>query len=180
MTQTAGAPGRAPGAEEPEPRSSPLVPVRTGLVVAVVFVLGLLVGALTVGLLGSDPVVVGTAESPRGAGAVSGPSLPEEDAAAQFVVSGACLGAVNAAQDTLLLVDDVGRGVAELDAAALDETVRRLMPLQTRLENGLEDCRVAVEVSGGGLGEPEGSAPSPADPSETSPSTSPSSPSADD
>ena len=118
-------------------------------------------GAITVGLLGGDPVVVtspGTAPDGGGAGA----PLPAGDAAASFVVSGACLSAVNAAQDTALLVDDVARGAAELDAAALDETVRRLMPLQTRLETGLDACRASVAVSGGAAG---GSATAPATPS---------------
>ena len=162
MTQTAETPGPAPGDPAPDPGRSPLAPLRTGFVAAVVFVAGLAVGAVVAGLMAADPVVVRTAEGPVAGDAATGPTLPAEDAAAQFVVSGACLSAVNAAQDTLLLVDDVGRGAAELDAAALDETVRRLMPLQTRLQSGLQACRVAVEVSGGGTGTDE-----PADPSGT-------------
>ena len=138
MTQT-------PEATEPGAAPSRLAPVRTGFVAAVVFVVGLAVGAVLAGFLAADPVVVRAAEGPVPGDAATGPSLPAEDAAAQFVVSGACLSAVNAAQDTLLLVDDVDRGAAELDAAALDETVRRLMPLQTRLQTGLEACRVATE-----------------------------------
>jgi hypothetical protein len=161
MTQTAEG-------TEPGPAPSRLAPVRAGFVAAVVFVAGLAVGALVAGFFAADPVVVRAADGPVAGDAAAGPSLPAEDAAAQFVVSGACLSAVNAAQDTLLLVDDIGRGAAELDAAALDETVRRLMPLQTRLQSGLEACRVATEVSGGSgrgdPGEPSGSpAPSPSD-----------------
>ena len=154
MTQPAETPGPAPEDAGPDPGRSPLAPVRTGFVAAVVFVVGLAIGAVVAGLLGADPVVVRVSEGPVAGDAATGPTLPAGDAAAQFVVSGACLSAVNAAQDTLLLVDDVGRGAADLDAAALDETVRRLMPLQTRLQSGLEACRVATEISGGGTGEP--------------------------
>jgi hypothetical protein len=162
MTQT-------PEDAGPGPAPSRLAPVRTGVVAALVFVVGLALGAVVAGFLAADPVVVRAADGPVAGDAATGPSLPAEDAAAQFVVSGACLSAVNAAQDTLLLVDDIGRGAAELDAAALDETVRRLMPLQTRLQSGLEACRVATEVTGGGTGtedpgDPSGSpAPSPSD-----------------
>ena len=174
MTQTVDDAGSAPAEEAagaPDGGLGRLLPVRAGLAAAVVFVLGLLVGALTVGVLGGDPVVV-RSETPADGGAASGPPLPAGDASARFVVSGECLSAVNAAQDTLLLVDDVGRGAAALDAAALDETVRRLMPLQTRLQSGLEACRGAVEVSGGGAGTEEPGAPS-------TPSGSPASPSGD-
>lgn len=155
-----------PESAEPAPAPSRLAPLRTGFVAAVVFVAGLAVGAVVAGFLAADPVVVRAADGPVAGDAATGPSLPAEDAAAQFVVSGACLTAVNAAQDTLLLVDDVAQGAADLDAAALDETVRRLMPLQTRLQSGLEACQVATEVSGGSEepGEPSGSpAPSPSD-----------------
>lgn len=170
MTQTVEEPGPTPAEEaagEPDGPLARLLPVRAGLAAAAVFVLGLLVGGFTAGVLGGDPVVVQTSESPVD-GAVPGPSVPAGDAAAQFVVSGACLSAINAAQDTALLVDDVARGAAGLDAAALDETVRRLMPLQTRLESGLAACQVDVDVTGGGTGA-EGSAVPSAGPSPSAP-----------
>ena len=176
MTQTVDDPGSAPAEDAaggPEGGLGGLLPVRAGLAAAAVFVLGLLVGALAVGVLGGDPVVVQTSATLPDGDAATGPTLPAEDAAAQFVVSGACLTAVNAAQDTLLLVDDVGRGAADLDAAALDETVRRLMPLQTRLESGLEACRGAVEVTGGGAG------PGPGDSSTAPPPDAPDPPTGD-
>jgi hypothetical protein len=142
-------------------RRLPLLgPLRTGAVVALAFVAGLLVGAVAVGLLSPGPVVVaspgeaGPADDEGAAG-----TLPPEDATVEFVVSGACLGSVNAAQDTLVVLGDVGDAAAELDAARLDEIVRRLMPLQRRLESGLEACRVATEVDAGGPAGTEASAP---------------------
>ena len=167
MAHTTETPVPPPDTARPRGALSRLAAVRSGLLAAVVFVLGLLVGALTVGLLDEGPVVVTTSESPEDGAAPAGPSLPDEDASARFVVSGACLRAVNAAQDTLSLLDDVGQAAAELDAATLDEIVRGLMPLQTRLQTGLEACQVAAEVSGG-AGEP--GSPS-ADPSSGAPSS---------
>ncbi len=167
MTHTTGTPVPSPDTAPPRSARERLAAVRSGVLAAVVFVLGLLAGALTLGLLDEDPVVVTTSETPDAGAVPAGPSLPNEGASAQFVVSGACLRAVNAAQDTLLLVDDLGQAAAELDAAALDEIVRGLMPLQTRLQTGLAACEVATEVTGG-AGEP-GSPP--AGPSSAAPSS---------
>jgi hypothetical protein len=160
-------------ATDTTPREDPatgrrLRPVRSGLVAAVAFVLGLLAGAVTVGLLAEGPLVIASPEEegidpvPPGGGA-----LPAEDASAEFLVSGACFGAVNAAQDTLVLVDDIGDAAAELDAARLDEIVRRLMPLQTRIERGIEACEASAVVEGrpGPGAEPTG----PAEPGEDEP-----------
>jgi hypothetical protein len=165
MTHTTGTPD-PPDTAPPRGALERLAAVRSGVLAAVVFVLGLLVGALTIGLLDEDPVVVTSSETPDAGAASAGPSLPDEGASARFVVSGACLRAVNAAQDTLLLVDDLGQAAAELDAAALDEIVRALMPLQTRLQTGLDACEVATDATGG-AGEPGGApaSPSPAIPS---------------
>lgn len=165
MTQIPESPEPGPEQAAPGRSGSLLAPVRSGFVAAVAFVAGLAVGGVVAGLMAADPVVVRASEGPVAGDAATGPTLPAEDAAAQFVVSGACLSAVNAAQDTLLLVDDIGRGAAEFDAAALDETVRRLMPLQTRLQSGLDACQVAVDVSGGtGTEEPSGSSAAPTTP----------------
>jgi hypothetical protein len=141
-------------------RRSRAAPVRTGVLVAVVFVVGLLAGAMTVAVLDDEPVVVETAAAPEAGEGAAGPSFSPGDASAEFVVSGACLTAVNAAQDTLLVVDDLGEAAAELDAARLDEIVRQLMPLETRLQRGLEACRLATEVDPGGQ-QPAGSPPPP-------------------
>ncbi|MCV2490369.1 hypothetical protein OF117_13455 [Geodermatophilus sp. YIM 151500] len=145
MARTADQTGQAP----PAARGRGLGPVRAGLLAAVVFVAGLVAGGLAVGLLSAGPVVVEAGPGGAGEGGVPGGALPPEGASAQFVVNGPCLGAVNAAQDTFLVLDDLGRAAADLDAAALDEVVRRLIPLQDRLETGLDACRVSTEVGPG-------------------------------
>ncbi len=165
MTTRTETPAPPPETAPPRGVLARLAAARFGLMAAAVFVFGLLVGALAVGLLDQDPVAVTTSETPPEDAAPGVPSLPGENASARFVVSGACLRAVNAAQDTLLLVDDIGQAAAELDAATLDEIVRGLMPLQTRLETGLDACEVATEVTEG-AGEPGSS---PAGPSSAAP-----------
>jgi hypothetical protein len=123
--------------------------IRWGLIAGAVFVLGLVVGALTVSLLADSPPVVDTADGTSGDDARDRSPLPGDDVSAEFVVSGACLSAVNAAQDTLLVLDDVGEAAAELDAARLDVIVRGLMPLENRLQAGLDECRAATAVDAG-------------------------------
>ena len=167
MTHRTETPVPSPDTAHPRGAFTRLAAVRSGVLAAVVFVFGLLVGALSVVLLNEDPVVVTTSDTPNDGPVPRPPSLPDEDASAQFVVSGACLRAVNAAQDTLLLIDDLGQAAAELDAATLDQIVRGLMPLQTRLQTGLDACEVATEVNGG-AGEP---GTPPAGPSSTAPSS---------
>jgi hypothetical protein len=137
-------------ATAPDPaRPGPVAAVRTGLIAAVALVLGLFAGALVVGLLAeTDPPVAARADGPA-AGEVPGGDLPEGGASAGFVVNGPCLGAVNAAQDAYLVMDDLGAAAAALDAARLDEVVRRLQPLQARLQDDLDACRVSTELAGG-------------------------------
>ena len=164
MTRTPQTPDPFPDAPPRRSWKDRLLPVRSGVLAGAVFVVGLLVGALAVGLLPDEPVVVVTEDSPE-ADALNTAPAPSEDASARFLVSGACLGAVNAAQDTLILLDDVGEAAAELDAARLDEIVRGLMPLQNRLQNGLAECQLATEFDPGAT--PEPSPRSPASPEPT-------------
>jgi hypothetical protein len=76
-------------------------------------------------------------------------------------VNAACLRAINAAQDIADSVDDLGAAAAALDAARLDEVVRRLQPLQQRLQESSADCEVSGSSTGGRT--PTTSTPSPTD-----------------
>jgi hypothetical protein len=120
------------------------------------FVLGVLAGALLVGLLGQDPPT-----APVGQGAPPTETAPGSrppstaDPTDGTQVNAACLRAINAAQDIAAAVDDVGAAAAALDAARLDEVVRRLQPLQQRLEENTADCQVAQPATG----EPEPTSP---------------------
>jgi len=116
------------------------------------FLLGLLVGAVAIGLFSAgSPVPQG-----GGAAATAGPgggAGGRTDAAAgatgELVVNDACLRAINAAQDTVDVVDDLAEAVAEFNAARLDEVVRRLQPLEQRLTENVESCEVVGQVPSG-------------------------------
>ncbi len=127
---------------------------RTGLVLAVVFALGLVAGAVTVGLLGGTaaPATV-PAEEPVEGGLLPDVAVPT--AGTQFRVTPPCLRAVNAAQDASAAVEDLGEAAAALDAARLDEVVRRLQPLQAQLEADLAACQVTP------VDDPAGETPAP-------------------
>ena len=111
------------------------------------FVLGLVTGVLLLGLLGQDPPVA--ASPPE---AVGGPAEPSKSPAGPTSVvqlNEACLRAINAAQDIAGTVEDLGAAAAVLDAAQLDEVIRRLQPLQERLQENTADCEATGSVPTG-------------------------------
>jgi hypothetical protein len=163
MTQAGSTAAEQPDAETEAPASpaggaapphrGPVAGLRTGLVIAAVFVLGLTLGAMVVGLL-SDAATLPTAD--QAAADLQDGNLVGSDldpGAGPFEVNGACLGAVNAAQDAYATMDELGQAAAGLDAAQLDEVVRRLQPLQQQLEEDVAACRV-TEVDNPSSGDP--------------------------
>ncbi|MGY1707409.1 hypothetical protein ACI79C_22840 [Geodermatophilus sp. SYSU D00697] len=114
------------------------------------FVVGLVAGALLVGLLGQDPPVPPTAQEPRPTSAPGSPPTEPADGTPETRVNAACLRAINAAQDIAAAVDDLGAAAAALDAARLDEEVRRLQPLQQRLRENSAGCEVTGPPPGRG------------------------------
>ena len=132
------------------------------------FVLGLAAGVLLVGLLGEDAPVATTAQGAVASEPAAPPSGPAEPTG-RVVVNAACLRALNAARDIAATVDDLGAAAAALDAAQLDEVVRRLQPLQQRLQ----DETAACEATGSA---PTGTAPSTGTIPPTPASTAPASP----
>jgi hypothetical protein len=119
----------------------------SGWLAAGTFVVGLVAGALLGGLLGQDPPVAPTAQEAQPTGAA--PGSPPTGTADGTRVNAACLRAINAAQDIAATVDDLGAAAAALDAARLDEVIRRLQPLQQRLQENSADCEVAGPPTGG-------------------------------
>lgn len=133
------------------------------------FVLGLAAGVLLVGLLGEDAPVATTAQG----AVVSEPAAPPPGPAeptGPVVVNAACLRALNAARDIAATVDDLGAAAASLDAARLDEVVRRLQPLQQRLQAETAACEATGSVPTGTA------APSAPTTPPTTPPTAPASP----
>jgi hypothetical protein len=112
-----------------------------------VFVLGLLVGALMVGLLaGGSPVppgaAAGGATTPGAGGSAGATAESPSGATGELVVNDACLRAINAAQDTVDVVEGIGEAISAFNAARLDEIVRQLQPLQRRLQENVQACEV--------------------------------------
>ncbi len=141
----------------------------------VAFVVGLLAGALLVGLLSGGGTVI-----PAGTGDAAATTAPggadasPADPAGEVVVNAACLRTVNAAQDVFDVVDDLGEALSELNAGRLDQIVRQLQPLQDRLQVNLAECNVAAEISEVDEGEGIGpaaptTAPLPTEPPPTAP-----------
>lgn len=101
------------------------------------FVLGVVTGVLLLGLLGGDPPVAPPAQAATSAEASA--TVPA-DPTGPVELNEACLRALNAAQDIAAAVEDLGAAAAALDAAQLDEVIRRLQPLQARLQENTAAC----------------------------------------
>jgi hypothetical protein len=112
------------------------------------FVLGVVAGVLLLGLLGEDPPVSPRAQAVATGSAEASPAAPA-DPTGRVELNEACLRAINAAQDIAAAVDDLGAAAAALDAAQLDEVVRRLQPLQERLRENTAACEASGSVPTG-------------------------------
>jgi hypothetical protein len=138
------------------------------------FVVGLVAGAVLVGLLSDGATVPpGTTvdAAPTGGGAEPAePDGAEESssgapggATGEVRVNASCLRTINAAQDVFEAVEDLGEALAGFNAGLLDEIVRELQPLQQRLQTNLEGCDVAADLPdlepGTGSASPTGGSP---------------------
>lgn len=105
------------------------------------FVVGLVAGVLLLGLLGQDPPpAVPTPGAATASGSGAPPPAPDEETG-RVEVNAACLRAINAAQDIAVAVEELGAAAAALDAAQLDAAIRRIQPLQARLQENTAACR---------------------------------------
>lgn len=142
-----------------QPTRSPVPRGRTSRAVrwwlaAVTFVVGLIVGGIAVGLVGTDPpsfsdgVAADTATPPASS---SPAATTSAGATAEVMVNDACLRALNAAQDIYGSVNDLARAAGDLDVARLDEVIRQLQPLQSRLLDNLNACEVQTRLPDGSV-----------------------------
>lgn len=118
---------------------------------AAAFVVGVAVGAVTVGLLseGSSDRQAMTAQDPTTA--TSNPTQTPDAASSaaasgQVTVNQACLDAVTAAQAAYSAIDDIAEAAQQLDARRLDEIVRSLQPLQDQLTDNVDACNITATL----------------------------------
>ena len=128
---------------------------------ALTFIIGGVVGVLTVGLLGitwPDFLSTQTGAAPATPPPTAGQSVP---VAASAQVNAACLRVINDAQDVSIMLSEVGPAATAVNLQQLDDIVRRLQSVQPRLKRDLSDCRVEPSAGGTPSAEPPTS-PTPA------------------
>ena len=110
------------------------------------FVAGVAIGILIVGFLDMSTSDFSAAQSAPSTSPspVVGQSEP---AAASAQVNAACLRVINHAQDIATILSEVGPAITAVNVQQLDDIVRRLQSIQTRLDVDLRDCKVNTEVN---------------------------------
>ena len=115
-------------------------------IAALTFVAGVAIGVLIVGFLNMS-----TSDFPAAQSAPSTSPSPvvgqSEPAAASAQVNAACLRVINHAQDVATILSEVGPAITAVNLQQLDDIVRRLQSIQTRLEVDLRNCKVNAEVN---------------------------------
>lgn len=130
---------------------------------------GLVIGMLIAALL--------LATTPRfGAAPGAAPGSPDKDeptaassipVVAEARVNAACLRVINEAQDVVRILSGADEAVTDVDLQRLDDIVRRLQPVEARLQRDLLDCRVDTSVSTGSTTGPSSPVPTMPQPSGT-------------
>lgn len=153
------------------PRSAPesTVTVVRWWVAAVIGLVGLVFGVIVTALLIATTPQFGTA--PGAAGSDPEDRQPSDTSSvpvvAQAQVNAACLRVINEAQDVVRILSGVDEAVTDVDLQRLDDIVRRLQPVETRLQRDLLECRVDTSVSTGSTAGPSSPIPTLPQPSAT-------------
>lgn len=108
---------------------------------------GVVVGVLLVGLLNAGRPDFATAADQNGATVPRSPATAGQvPVAAEARVNAACLRVINEAESITGVLVNVPGATREVDLQQLDDLVRRLQPLQPRLQQDLRDCKVSADV----------------------------------
>lgn len=141
-------------------------------VAGLTFVAGVVVGVVIAGLL------IGTTPEFGASTPGSASTQPSEDqqrvdgtvpVTAQARVNAACLRVINEAQDVYRILTDVDEAASDVDFQRLDDIVRRLQPVQARLERDLQECRVDTSVQATATESPSAPVPTVPQPTTGSP-----------
>jgi hypothetical protein len=141
-------------------------------VAGLTFVAGLIIGVIVAAvLIGSTPEF---GVDPTGSSSTD----PSEDqqrvdgtvpVTAQARVNAACLRVINEAQDVYRILSEVDEAARDVDFQQLDDIVRRLQPVQARLERDLQECRVDTSVNTAPTKSPDSPVPTVPQPTTGSP-----------
>jgi hypothetical protein len=135
-------------------------------VAGITFVVGFVFGVIAVGLLSLFTPDIGAGAGP-GAGTAPPTLAPTPGGTVPVVaearVNAACLAVINEAQDMYNVLTGLGQAVTDVDLQQLDDIVRRLQPIEARLGQDLQNCRVdtGVVTSPTSSATPEPSTPQP-------------------
>lgn len=133
----------------------------------ITFVVGVVVGVVAVGLLSAGrPDFASTAKNSSSPKATASAPSGVETAGVtgRAVVNVACLRVINEAQDVYTILTGVKQAVTDVDLQQLDDIVRRLQPIEPRLQSDLQKCRIDTSVD---TGPSPGTTKSPAPPTAT-------------
>jgi len=118
------------------------------------FILGGVVGVLTVGLLGITTTDFLSSQTPTPPATPSPTGNQSVPVAASAQVNAACLRVINDAQDVSIMLSEVGPAASTVNLQQLDDIVRRLQSIQPLLKRDLADCRVEPSTGGTPSAEP--------------------------
>lgn len=127
---------------------------------------GLVVGVLVAAMLLATTPQFGTGPVESGEG-----DRPSSDSSVPVVVearvNAACLRVLNEAQDVVRILSGVDEATDDVDLLELDDIVRRLQPVESRLQRDLRQCRVDTSTPAGSTATPSAAVPTLPQPSET-------------
>ncbi len=153
--------------EAPEVSGDPTTMVRWW-VAALTGLGGLVVGVVVTAVLLATTPQFGT--GPAGSGDGEG-NRPTSDSSVPVVVearvNAACLRVINEAQDVVRILSGVDEATDDVDLLELDDIVRRLQPVESRLQRDLQECRVDTSAPAGSTASPSAAVPTLPQPSET-------------
>lgn len=125
-------------------------------VAAITLVGGVLLGVLITALLIDTTPDFGTTAADSAATPGGGGERPLDAGTvpmtAEARVNVACLRVINEAQDVSRILSGVDEAANDMDLQQLDDIVRRLQPIDARLQRDLRACRVETDLRGGGSG----------------------------
>lgn len=129
-------------------------------------------GGLVVGVVIAAVLLATTPQFGAGAGGSgSDEPRPTSDGSIPVVVearvNAACLRVLNEAQDVVRILSGVDEASEDVDLLQLDDIVRRLQPVESRLQRDLEQCRVDTSTPTGSTTSPSAPPPTMPQPTDT-------------